>query len=164
MRTLRRRVSRWRWRRRAEAPRWVPSFLSSLRPVCEGKHGGVGPFAFFELRGNGIEDGSKNDEVGAGMFCQQTRELVVVPDAVPGRAQFLEGYGRGVGIGGQSLPDEGVRTLRETLQHNDVFLGMRQCEVFSGRGHEDGLSGWSEPSSCHRTLPYPLGHDLRDKS
>lgn len=125
-----------------------------LQPVCESKHGGVGPFALFELRGNGIEDSSKNEGVRAGMFCQQAKESVVVPDAVSGRAQLLQGYGRGVGIDGQSLPDEGVRTLRETVQHSAISLGMRQCEVVGGHGHEGDLSGASKPSSCHCTLLY----------
>ncbi|MFE9989840.1 hypothetical protein ACFYRK_23640 [Streptomyces sp. NPDC005381] len=38
------------------------------------------------------------------MLRQQTKKPVVVPDAVPGRGQFMESCWRGVRIGGQGLP------------------------------------------------------------
>lgn len=123
-----------------------------LQPVGESEYGGVGPLALIELRCNGFENSPKNDRVRTGMVCEQAKKLVVVPDAVAGRTQFLERFGWRVGIGGQGLPDERVRTFRETLQDQTVSLGTCQSEVVGRRGHEDGLSRWSKPPSCHWTF------------
>lgn len=42
---------------------------------------------------------------------------------------------RRMGIGGQRLPDEGVRTSRESMQDGAVLLGTRQFEVVGRRMH-----------------------------
>lgn len=111
-----------------------------LEPAGEGEYGGVRSLTLVEPRRDGFENRSEDDEIRTGMLCQQMEEPVVVPDAVAGPAQFLKSFGRGMGIDGQSLPDERVRAFHETPQDQAVSLRMRQCEVVGGRGHDDGLS------------------------
>ncbi|WP_326841570.1 hypothetical protein OHB33_05505 [Streptomyces sp. NBC_01558] len=64
----------------------LPQFVRlKFETICKCKNGAIGPFAFCQLRGNGIEDGSKDTEVRAGMLRQQAKKPVVVPGAVPVR-------------------------------------------------------------------------------
>lgn len=96
----------------------------------------MGPLALIELRCNGFEDSPKNDRVRISMVCEQGKKLVVVPDAVAGRAHFLENFGRHVRIGGHCLPDT-------------VCLGM--CQK---RGSQQAWTrGWPRTVVVAATLP-----------
>ncbi|MGW6218148.1 hypothetical protein [Streptomyces sp. NPDC055109] len=99
----------------------LPQFVRlKFEAICKCKNCGIGPFAFCQLRGNGIEDGSKDSVVRAGMLRKQAKKPIVVSDAVPGHGQFLENCQRGVRIGSQGLPDKGVRASREALQSSPI--------------------------------------------
>lgn len=118
-----------------ESPESSHLFRRKFHSSCQREHYGIGPFALGELGRRGITDGSQHCAVRARMFRQQAKEPVVVPNTVLGRAQFQQGVGRRMGIGGQRLPDEGVRTSRELMQDGAVLLGTRQFEVVGRRMH-----------------------------
>ncbi|GHI40500.1 hypothetical protein Sviol_49080 [Streptomyces violascens] len=126
-----------------------------LQPVCESKHSGTGPFALVELRCHGIEDGSKDDAVRAGMFRQQTKKPVVVPDAVPNPDQFHESRGRGAG--GQPGPagrrDRGIA--------RDAAGQSRPSRHVPVRGFATGVRGLPSVGSQAPGYAAPIPYDWR---
>lgn len=130
-------------------------FCRKFHPPCQREHGGVGAFAFGEPRRHGITNGSQHCVVRAGVFRQQAKKPVVVPGTVLGRAQLQQSAGRCVGIGGQCMPDEGVRALREPMQDRAVALGTRQFEVVGRCMHGDHPLGIVGPAILSSRLGHP---------